>query len=149
MKTKLFLIAGLIFAGFLFHSCQKDNDLLNEQAQAQDPNMNLVADKGAATHWGHAKMLTNYPEPFTDMTTIEYKVPSPAWVTIIVYNRKEQFFIRLVSEFKHEGVYRVEFNARDLPIGEYEVEMKAGLLVVRESMTKIFKNSTGEITKDF
>ena len=147
MKTKLFLIAGLILAGFLFQSCQKDNDLVNDRALAQDNNTDLIASKDLAAPGENSDELTNYPDPFTDMTIIEYKVPRPAWVTIIVYNRQEQFAIRLVSEFKHEGIYRVEFNAKELPVGEYVAEMRIGMLVFRENMTKIFKDSIGKIPK--
>ncbi len=151
MKTKLLLIAGLLFAGLLFNSCQKDNDLLEEATLKQDTDMLLASgnqDKDSDAPWGFSDVLTNYPDPFRNKTIIEYKVPRPTWITLIVFHRQEQFVLRLVSEFQHEGVYRVEFDASEFPPGQYVAELKIGKKVIREVMTKVRPESSGKIHKD-
>lgn len=149
MKTKLFLFASLIPAGLLFRSCQKDNDL--EAISRADTEMPFASSKTGEHNDGDLTgkdLIFNSPDPFQDKTTIEYRVPFPAWVTIVVTNRKEQFFIRLVSEFQHEGIYRVDFDAKELPPGQYVAELKIGDLVVGEIMTKKLNVSTGRTHKD-
>lgn len=60
------------------------------------------------------------PNPFSHKTTIEYSVDEPEAVTVEVYNAAG---IRVSSLFagKVEGnkLYRVDFNAADLPTGVY------------------------------
>ena len=149
MKTKLFLFASLIPAGLLFTSCQKDNDL--EAISRTDTEMLFVSNKTGDHNDSDLTgkdLISNSPDPFQDMTTIEYRVPNPAWITIVVINRQEQFFVRLVSEFQHEGIYRVDFDARELPPGQYVAELKIGDLVVGEIMTKKLNVSAGRIHND-
>lgn len=149
MKTKHLLFAGLLITGFVFLSFQSDKDLSGGKEFAKDVNTVLAADLRSTAPGGLLDVLTNYPDPFTDKTLIEYRVLRPAWVEIMVYNREEQFAIRLISEFHREGIYRVEFDATELPVGEYLAEMKVGLMSYKEVMTKVFKTSIGGIPKDF
>lgn len=53
----------------------------------------------------------NYPNPFTDKTTIKYCVPYKTKVKITVYNSENDVIEKLVDEEKKPGTYEVEFSA--------------------------------------
>jgi hypothetical protein len=149
MKTNVLFIACLFVAGIMLTSFQKDKGLLEANASTKQSEAVLVADHSTVAPVKKMDVLTNYPDPFEHKTLIEYKVLRPGWVTLIVMNRQEQFAIRLVSEFKYEGVYRIEFDARELPPGQYIAELRTGFFVARENMTKIMETSTGDIPKKY
>lgn len=144
MKTKIFLIAGLFLGGFLLSSCQKDNSVLpaNESGtvvKELNEGSDDVVDPFVKEH------LTNYPDPFKTTTTIEYMVPKSGWVTIYVYNLTERYQIRLVSEFKDAGLYRVMFDGTEHPPGRYLVQMNVAGLRFSETMTKIASEGNGSL----
>ncbi|MDP2207830.1 MAG: M1 family aminopeptidase, partial [Bacteroidota bacterium] len=65
------------------------------------------------------KLLQNYPNPFNSITTINYQLVSPAWITIRVYNLMGQEICTLVNEFKKLGSYDVSWNASGQASGVY------------------------------
>ena len=146
MKTRILLIAALIMSGVIFTYGQHVKEAVSQQpSELLVLKVNHPQDRLAPI--GYSDLLTNYPDPFKDMTFIEYRVPQPTWVTLLVWNRAEMFVIPLVKEFQHEGVYRIEFDASELPPGTYIAQLKMGFISCKEVMTKVKKESTGEITK--
>jgi hypothetical protein len=148
MRTLILLIASAFFAAAVFTSCQKQDDLVEEQAAQQKFDRHWVGDKGASTGsigYKEKPSLTNFPNPFKEYTYIQFEVPRPMWVTITVTNLREQFTMRLVSEFKNEGLYRERLDAHNLPPGLYVAEMQLGSLVVKTYMIKESENSSGGI----
>ena len=72
----------------------------------------------------------NYPNPFNPSTTLEYRVPVEARVTLTVYSVLGQEVATLVSEDHAPGRYAVVWNAQDangrsVPSGVYLVRMTA------------------------
>jgi hypothetical protein len=62
----------------------------------------------------------NYPNPFNPTTTIEFDLPEPAVVTLIVYNiLGQQVATLLDQEDVSEGLHEVEFSANALASGVY------------------------------
>ena len=61
----------------------------------------------------------NYPNPFNPVTTIEYSVPSSAFVTIKVFDVMGREIAELVNGKKSTGNYIVQFDAKDLNSGIY------------------------------
>ena len=61
----------------------------------------------------------NYPNPFNPETTIEYSVPSNAFVTIKVFDVMGREIAELVNGKKSTGNYIVQFDAKDLNSGIY------------------------------
>jgi len=61
----------------------------------------------------------NYPNPFNPTTKIEYSLPEPSSVRLSIYNNLGQEVINLVNEYQSAGIYRVDFNANNLPSGIY------------------------------
>ncbi len=76
----------------------------------------------------------NFPNPFTDTTTIEYGVPSTGGsasnVSIIVYDPLQEPVRTLVSNASHSaGVFRTKWDGGNkrgiqVPSGTYTIEMQ-------------------------
>lgn len=140
MKTKLFFLAALVFAGVMFSSCTKDNSLMDEASLQQTETLktNWTPDPGAIGN----DMITNVPDPFTKYTTIKYIVRKPAKVSLAVYfGNGQELVCVLVREENHmPGMYSVKFDASGLPFGKYIARLTisaSGLSVVYlEKMTK-------------
>jgi len=61
----------------------------------------------------------NYPNPFIDITDIEYQIPERGDVTLSVYNMLGEKVATLVREEQDAGHYKVRFNKSDLKSGVY------------------------------
>jgi hypothetical protein len=63
--------------------------------------------------------ISNFPNPFRNMTTIKYNVPVDSKVSVKIYNLSGQVMATLVDGDKKAGTYTVQFNASNLAIGTY------------------------------
>jgi hypothetical protein len=68
--------------------------------------------------------LQNYPNPFNPVTTISYNLPKSDFVTLKVYDILGQEIETLVEERQQSGVYKVAWNAKELPSGLYICYLK-------------------------
>ena len=66
-----------------------------------------------------AFMSFNYPNPFTNHTTIKYTINNASSIKLTVYDIYGKELRVLVNQHQHEGVYRVEFDASYLSSGIY------------------------------
>lgn len=146
MKTKILLISTLIAGGLLFTSCQKDNSLIEETSFEQLSAEQDVPDSPKSGTWGSSlgdpgsidqDRISNFPDPFTRYTTIQYNLKKSSFVRLVVYaNDFEQVAI-LVNGYKKAGKHLAKFNASGMPVGEYIAELKTNEGVFKEEMTKI------------
>jgi len=67
----------------------------------------------------------NYPNPFNPTTTIQFAVPVKAEVTLKLFDLLGREVDILVEEEYKPGVYRVLFEAKDLPSAVYFYRIKA------------------------
>jgi len=65
-----------------------------------------------------------YPNPFNPGTTINYQLPIPNKVQLIVYNMLGQKVRTLVNRKQEAGNYRVRFDAGHLTAGVYFVQIR-------------------------
>ncbi|MBI1808163.1 MAG: T9SS type A sorting domain-containing protein [Ignavibacteria bacterium] len=66
------------------------------------------------------KLYQNYPNPFNPTTTLSFNLPTPALVTMKVYNILGQEVATLLDhETMDDGLQEVEFNAGSLSSGVY------------------------------
>jgi hypothetical protein len=89
-------------------------------------------------------LLQNYPNPFNPATTITYRVPEEANVTLNVFNTVGEQVAKLVNEEKPAGSYEVVFSAiggsafggdaYNLPSGVYFYKPQAGSFVETKKM---------------
>ncbi len=135
MKTRNFLIAVLFFSGLLaFTSCQKDNSL--------QPESNDAAMKSHQTGeiWQiEVDPLTNFPDPFVDETTIEYRLNKAGYVRLTVSGENSHSITILVSGYKEAGVYQFKFDGSQLEPGIYIAQLRHNGVFVKEVMQKIPK----------
>jgi len=69
-------------------------------------------------------LLGNYPNPFSGLTTITYKLPEVGNVSLTVYNQMGEEITRLVDEIQSEGSHSTEWNAASLASGIYFCKLK-------------------------
>ncbi len=81
-------------------------------------------------------LVQNYPNPFgkktkaaTSSTLIEYKIGHPAFVTLKIYDVLGREIKTLVKRNENPGIYKVSFNATNLPSGIYFYRLQAGKFV--------------------
>ncbi len=72
--------------------------------------------------------LHNYPNPVSGSTTIEYTLPSAAYVSLSVLDMQGRVISRLSSGERNAGRHRVPFSADALPAGTYFYRLESGRL---------------------
>ena len=79
----------------------------------------------------------NFPNPFTNITTIRYEVADKAPVKIMVYNATGIQVAVLANEIKQPGSYQIQWNAGNIPSGSYYYTVIIGDNVTTKQMHKI------------
>jgi hypothetical protein len=70
--------------------------------------------------------LQNYPNPFSQSTTIEYQIPQAAKVKLTVYDFLGREITTLVNENQAAGLHRINFARNKLPAGTYIYRLQVG-----------------------
>ncbi len=91
-------------------------------------------DPGAGGIPARMSLAQNYPNPFNPTTSIQYRIPSNAFVTLRVYDLLGREVSLLVSERETAGGYTVTFDARGLASGVYFYRLTAGNVTQTRSM---------------
>jgi len=81
-----------------------------------------------------AGLADNYPEPFSDRTTIRYRVPDFAFVRLLILDVLGREVTVLVREPKDAGEYSATFDGTDLPSGVYFYRIEIGHASATRSM---------------
>jgi hypothetical protein len=83
----------------------------------------------SAVEPSHITLSQNYPNPFNPSTTIEFALPKPGFVTLVVFNVLGEAVGTLVNENLMPGNYRTTWDAKGLPGGMYFYRLEAGGMV--------------------
>lgn len=129
MKTQLLAFAVLLIGGLIFTSCQKDNALLDDNAFAKNEFL-----KGVDTI--SFDPIKNYPDPFLNTTTIEYRLKQNSHIRLSVSNIETGYTKLLYEGPRNAGAHIFKFKAYNLPNGEYTAELVIRDKVFTEVMTK-------------
>lgn len=70
------------------------------------------------------RLLGNFPNPFSEVTTVAYEVNERTPVTITVFNLQGHQIAELADGVKPPGYHEAPFEAADLPSGTYFVRLK-------------------------
>ncbi|MBU1039165.1 T9SS type A sorting domain-containing protein [Patescibacteria group bacterium] len=81
------------------------------------------------------QLYQNYPNPFNPTTNIQYSLPEPAEVSLIIYDMLGREVVTMVNEYKNAGVHNVKFDASSLSTGVYIYRIVAGKFVETKKMT--------------
>jgi flagellar assembly factor FliW len=68
----------------------------------------------------------NYPNPFNPSTTISYKIPENATVSLKIFDVTGTEVMTLVNQKQDAGSYTINFDAKTLASGMYIYTIKAG-----------------------
>jgi PKD repeat protein len=87
----------------------------------------FVAEEKKAVRPSQVKLLPNYPNPFSRQTTIEYALPEPKAVRLVVYDVLGRRVATLTDGRKEGGFHRVRWDAAGrLSSGTYLLRLQAG-----------------------
>ncbi|HAH22929.1 MAG TPA: hypothetical protein DCL77_04070 [Prolixibacteraceae bacterium] len=70
--------------------------------------------------------LTNYPNPFTSITTIQFQTPTSASVSLEVFDQTGKKVTTLVNKKLPSGTHQAKFDGSFLPGGIYFYQLKVG-----------------------
>lgn len=77
-----------------------------------------------------------HPNPFKQIVTIRYKLPTPVFVQLKVYNAAGKEIAILENSQKGQGEYSISWNAGTMPDGIYIVQLTAGKFTTSEKIVK-------------
>ncbi|NQV03074.1 MAG: T9SS type A sorting domain-containing protein, partial [Bacteroidia bacterium] len=81
-----------------------------------------------------AKLLQNYPNPFTGYTTITYTLAHPDHVRLAVTDLYGNLVETLVGQSMEPGEYKVHFPSTDLPAGVYLYHLQTSKQVLTKKL---------------
>jgi hypothetical protein len=81
--------------------------------------------------------LTNYPNPFTHSTIIEYQLPQNGKVNLSVYDLQGREMAQLVNTVQAAGSYKVRFATNKWPAGTYICRLQCGELIETRKMVVV------------
>jgi len=77
--------------------------------------------------------LQNYPNPFSEITTIEYSLQSDSYVELSVFDLSGKMIYQLEKGYKSAGLHQSGINGNVLPSGVYYYRLKSdGLTETRK-----------------
>ncbi len=82
-------------------------------------------------------LLQNYPNPFTQQTTIPYLLPQPGQVSIKLYDMLGREVANVVDEHKPAGRHQVQLEASSLSSGTYLVKFETDAHLQTKRITVI------------
>jgi len=81
-------------------------------------------------------LLKVFPNPFSNFTTLEYKLEHDVTSNLTIYNHLGQQVKILVNEPQAKGVQKVQWNALGIPQGIYLCRLKAGNQFITKKIIK-------------
>jgi uncharacterized lipoprotein YddW (UPF0748 family) len=82
-------------------------------------------------------LAQNYPNPFNPVTQIRFNLPQTATVQLQVYNLLGRQVAELVNGQMEAGVHLIEYDASDLPSGQYFYRLITNSKVLTRKMVLI------------
>ncbi|WP_052670863.1 T9SS type A sorting domain-containing protein [Draconibacterium sediminis] len=87
---------------------------------------NLLYPTSVASELKNGSDLTNFPNPFTDITTIQFRTSLNALVVLDVFDYSGKKISTLISKELPSGTHQVDFDGSLLPAGLYFYQLKIG-----------------------
>lgn len=104
--------------------CTFPSEFTNDDVEERDESDN---DDTENLITGYPTALYAYPNPFADITTLEYQLAEDAQVEITVYNMQGALMRTLLpAQTRIAGKYQMQFDGSSLTDGIYYVRMRTG-----------------------
>lgn len=87
---------------------------------------NVLYPTSVASELKNEPGLMNYPNPFSDLTTIQFQTPSNGLVVLDVLDQTGKKISNLINEELSAGTHQIDFNGSSLPNGLYFYQLKVG-----------------------
>jgi len=87
----------------------------------------------------------NYPNPFSEKTTIKFCMAYKARVTLQVFNCEGEMIKNLLNEEKEAGTYEIEFKSCGLSEGTYIYQLQVGDFIITKKMILLYPNRNSRI----
>ncbi|HZV12153.1 MAG TPA: T9SS type A sorting domain-containing protein, partial [Candidatus Kapabacteria bacterium] len=128
----------IIVAKFLFLNDSSDTIMVRFDCFSRPLAVLIVNPPNAVNEPGpvpqNISLAQNAPNPFSEMTNVEYRIPNDEKVSLNVYNALGRQVATLVNGFAGGGEHTAMFNATGLPAGVYIARLQAGGAVVQRMM---------------
>ena len=85
------------------------------------------------------KLYANYPNPFREATVFHFELFKPCEIELNIYTIFGQKVTTLINEFKPAGIYRVEWDVKNLSGGHYLYRMATNFGTVQTGKTVLLK----------
>lgn len=95
----------------LFVKCKSQTEI-TYQISAFGKNLISSADRGNPQRTGF-HLEQNYPNPFNLQTTLSYRLESPSYVSLKVYDVLGKEVLALTEGYQSDGWYKVDWNGRN------------------------------------
>ena len=114
--------------------CHKDPDETLEWASENAKRMHATTrttnDQHQSVPVSYRSIVTNFPNPFSESTTIIFELREPQQISLIVYNNNGQLVAQLASGEWQQGKHQVHWNGRSdngqpVSSGAYFVQLKS------------------------
>jgi len=79
-------------------------------------------------------LMQNYPNPFNNSTVISYSLSKTSFVTIKIFDALGNEIATLVNDVKSSGLFKLNWNADNLPSGFYFYQLIADNLITTKKM---------------
>lgn len=90
----------------------------NISLDAENPDF-LIGGNGMIGEPGSFQLSYNYPNPFSDISTIEYRLPIGLHVRLEVFDSLGRRVSTLINEEKEAGTHHIRFDGSELSSGLY------------------------------
>jgi hypothetical protein len=87
---------------------------------------NLLYPTSVASVQKNEMNLTNYPNPFSNSTTIQFQTFSEEWVVLEVFNQTGKKISTLINKVLPSGMHEVDWNGSSFTEGLYFYQLKVG-----------------------
>ena len=139
MKTKQFLISILISTGLIFTAGLNQNELIAQDSFSQSKVEIEEFDQSGPKSIPPSDIndqieMTNFPEPFIEVTYIQYTLPFPAHVRLYVYESSTGKSRMLFEGAQIMGTHLIAFIPDGNLPGEYVAELITLQSTVKEVM---------------
>ncbi len=98
----------------------------------------LMKTTNGGTNWVHSNpqnfiLYQNYPNPFNGQTTFEFEIIKEDKYKFIIYDLLGRELFNVLEKSLERGVYKINFDSKNLPSGTYFYRLLSNILVLTKS----------------